>query len=142
MIIAGKPLQEVCPEPGRKFFEETNVRWLSTGNVPATAGMTPRATQIPSVPGTTEEMLRTIFRMKPGDVEMVSNADKSQVYVVRHVHGGPLGGRAAAISSLRGTGVQEEIQGALQREFNIEWQLAYEQVFRDAKVDWKNFPSE
>jgi hypothetical protein len=137
---AGKPLPEASAESGRTFIGPVDVRWMTTGSLPQGAGALPQPTEIPGVEGTTEDMLRSIFRMEPGEVTVMTNAAKSIVYVVRAVSSSPTPD-ILHDRFLHGSGVAQELQGMRLRELMNEWRSTYFDILQQEQVEWQREPA-
>lgn len=86
---ASKPLEEACVKSGRVFIPSTDVRWMTSLSLPTSGGMMPALGRIEGVEGVSDDMMREIFRLNPGEVGVAVNGPKSAVYVVRVISEAP-----------------------------------------------------
>jgi hypothetical protein len=136
----GQSLAEVCLAQGRVFYGPLDVEWITTGSVPTGAGAIPRLGSIPDVKGTTEETLRTIFRMKPDDVGVITDAGKLNVYVVRLVSEAPSGEIRRNVF-LRDRNWYETVVYMKEIERQEQLRSWYVELLQRKKVQWQREPS-
>jgi hypothetical protein len=81
---SGKSLTEVFgDQPGRTVRETDEVRWLTSGNVPADSPPSVSLSSIPEVDGPGLEFRETMFRLRVGQIGVAPNQNHTLVYVIR-----------------------------------------------------------
>jgi hypothetical protein len=84
---AKKPLSELFAGQGDLKPSETNsFSWLTSGNVPFDpSGSEPRISQVEGVEYPSEDFMKAVFALSPGEIGVAMNAPRNAAYVVRLV---------------------------------------------------------
>ena len=79
----GTKLSEACAKPGRNFLDTGEVTWMTGGSVGLQAGGLPQPSTIPGVEFPGPDLLKTMFRLREGEVGVALDAPQATAYVIR-----------------------------------------------------------
>lgn len=136
---SGEPLEKCCVKEGRVFIPSTDVHWLVSRSLPTNEGMKPALGRIEGMDGVTEAMMRALYRLRPGEIGVIPNGPKTQVYVVRVISEGPdLSIREEIF--LREARRSEDLGWLFRNEATDRYFDWYRQLLKKYKVVWHREP--